>query len=156
MHSIKKDDSKMSQNTHKRESKRERKTEREAKTKNSRFWRVFLWLRGGLGSTGDEWKCPKVFKNLVSQMRANGAQTQINTHTHVHTHVHGDPHTSTHSQLNEHIHAGGLEEELSLKFGIECQLVKEQEKRGRRRQRQRRKLSERASEARRNLHTWLS
>lgn len=54
MHSIKKDDSKMSQNTHKRESKRERKTERETKTKNSNFEGFFFWLRGGLGSTGDE------------------------------------------------------------------------------------------------------
>lgn len=49
---------------------------------------------------------------------------------HRYTHIHEDPHTSTHSQLNEHIHAGGLEEELSLKFGIECQLVRESRERG--------------------------
>lgn len=75
------------------------------------------------------------------------------TLTHAHTHVHGDPHTSTHSQLNEHIHAGGLEEELSLKFGIECQLVKEKGKRGRRRQR--RRLSERASERARHAEIYI-
>lgn len=62
MHSIKKDDSKMSQNTHKREREQawEKDREREAKTKNSRFEGFFfgceeVWVRPGTNENAQKY-----------------------------------------------------------------------------------------------------
>jgi len=50
-------------------------------------WRVWVRIRARVWVEVEvlgwnEWKCPKVFKNLVSQMRANGAQLQIHRYKH--------------------------------------------------------------------------